>query len=362
MKRIYQILHVIDDEKFVPFCKETFTIENLNNHYCTSDNFEERLTKQLDLVVIHGLNISKAEVLLRLDNLPKVVWFMWGADAFCLGNFYNKFLLPRAKRLRVKLAFREKVSFGLKTIIKTIKPSLIDRENHYKKIINAFSKIDCIVPVVPGDYDLLKAAYNIEAPVWHLNYVNPLFDHEITYNSSQNNILIGNSASFTSNHLDVINTIGDLELGQRKVIIPLNYGNSSYGDYIEAYANYKLPGKVECLRDYLPFEEYQKKLSTCGIIIMNHLRQQAMGNIVQGLMNGSHIYLNPKSSAYQYLKGENFIVSDIGQLDHLRNLVGQEQDFNREKCLTVFGKEAQQKKIMKLVRNLEKRKIEPCLL
>lgn len=358
----FKLLHVIDDEKFIPFCKETFAIESFNNHYCSSENFEHMLTVKYDVVVIHGMNYTKAEVLLRLNNLPKIVWFMWGADAFCLGNFYNKFLLPSTKQLRIKLAFKEKISFGLKTVIKTIKPTLIDRKEYYKKIINAFSKIDLIVPVVPGDYELLIKAYPLKATMHHLNYINPLFKQKNSIPSKQNNILIGNSASFTSNHLDVIKKMGEIELGQRKVIIPLNYGNKDYGDHIAAYANKKIPDNVECLRDILPFEEYQKKISTCGIVIMNHLRQQAMGNIVQGLMNGSHIYLNSKSTAYQYLKKENFIVSDISEISNLRNLVDQEKDYNREKCLKVFGKEAQNKKVMKLIKNLEKKEITSCPL
>ena len=133
---------------------------------------------------------------------------MWGADAFCLGNFYNKFLSPSSKSLRVKLAFKEKISFGFKTLIKSIKPSLIDREKHYSTTIKAFSKIDVIVPVVPGDYDLLKAAYDIKVPVFHLNYVNPLFEQKIDIPSEQNNILLGNSASFTNNHLEILKENG----------------------------------------------------------------------------------------------------------------------------------------------------------
>lgn len=360
MKKEYLILHVIDDEKFVPYCRETFAVKGFNNNYCSSDAFHQSFSRQYHLIVIHGLNFKKAKVLLTLNDLPKVVWFMWGADAFCFGKFYNKFLLSGSKKLRIKLAFKENVNFGFKTLIKTLKPSLIDKEEHYSILIKALLKIDVIVPVVPGDYDLLRGSYNINATMCHLSYVNPIFKQEIKIPSEQNNILIGNSASLTSNHYEVIKKIGELDLGSRRVIIPLNYGNEAYGDYITAYAKKKL-SNVKCLRDFLPFEAYKKTLSTCGVVIMNHTRQQAVGNIVQALMHGSHLYLNEKSSVYQYLKNEKFIISDIKDLAKLRNLNEQEKKYNKEKCLVVFGKKAQHQKVIELVKGIDKNQVSTCL-
>lgn len=47
---------------------------------------------------------------------------------------------------------------------------------------------------------------------------------------------------------------------------------------------------------------------SCGNVIMNHVRQQAVGNIILMLYLGAKIYLRKENPIYSFLKENNFTV------------------------------------------------------
>lgn len=351
MSRTTNILHIIDDKKFIPYCQATFNLEELKNSYITSQelaNYRHNLTS-FDLVIIHYLEYQTSKFLNDSSLSIPVIWFCWGGDVFDLGIFFNRFVLNRTKALRVKLAFRSNFRLGLITLAKTLSPKIFNMNSASLEVIRAIDQIDVMVPVVPGDYWILKNTFDIKPALFHLNYVNPIFEQKNPTELTSNNILLGNSANFTSNHIEAINSLSKLDLGSRKVIIPLNYGDTFSKEYICDYANNVLPNHTQCITDFLSFEDYQKILASCSILVMNHMRQQAVGNLVQGIMNGANIYLNKTSTVYEFLKSERFIVSEMDDLGNLRGLNEEEKEFNRMRCIEVFGQEQQHQKVKELI-------------
>ena len=346
-----KILHIIDDEKFVPYCQATFNLKELKNSYITSKELADYHHNLIlfDLVIIHYLEYQTSKFLNDSSLSIPVIWFCWGGDVFDLGIFFNKFVLNRTKALRVKLAFRSNFRLGLITLAKTLSPKIFNMNSASLEIIQSIDQVDVVVPVVPGDYWILKNSFDIKPPLFHLNYVNPIFEQENYTELISNNILLGNSANFTSNHVEAINSLSKLHLGNRKVIIPLNYGDTFSKEYVFNYANKMLPNHTECITDFLPFEDYQQILASCSILVMNHLRQQAIGNLVQGIMNGANIYLNNTSTVYKFLKSKDLIVSEMDDLKNLRDLNEEEKEFNRMRCIEIFGQEQQHEKVKELI-------------
>ncbi|MEQ9583501.1 MAG: TDP-N-acetylfucosamine:lipid II N-acetylfucosaminyltransferase, partial [Arenibacter sp.] len=231
-------------------------------------------------------------------------------------------------------------------------PTLADKLQNNSEVICSLDKINIVVPVMPGDYHLMNQKYGLKAPMFHLNYVNPIFDEsQITLNIGDN-ILLGNSASYSNNHLESIDLLSEMDLGNRHVIIPLSYGDKKYGEYINSYAKKKLEDKVICLMEFVPLEDYFKLLESCPIVIMNHLRQQAVGNIVPMLAKGSHVYLQLKSSLYQFLKENGFVVSSIDEVKSIRELTNEEKIKNAKLCVTFFGKKTQHRKVETLLKTV----------
>jgi hypothetical protein len=150
-----------------------------------------------------------------------------------------------------------------------------------------------------------------------------------------NDILLGNSASYTNNHIEAIDILSKLNLGNRQVNIPLSYGNTSYANSIIQYAKNVLPNNNKPLTDFLHLQEYNVLLSNCGIVIMNHYRQQAVGNVLAALYLGAKVFLN-NTTFYQYLKRIGcviFLIDDYlinQQADALEILSDEEIEHNRK--------------------------------
>jgi dTDP-N-acetylfucosamine:lipid II N-acetylfucosaminyltransferase len=90
------------------------------------------------------------------------------------------------------------------------------------------------------------------------------------------------------------------------------------------------------LDTFLPLTEYNKIIRSCGIVIMNHHRQQAVGNILASILLGSKVYLSEKNTILQYLRGIGIFVFSIERdlkphfPEALNNLTEFEINHNRE--------------------------------
>ncbi|MFV1883436.1 MAG: TDP-N-acetylfucosamine:lipid II N-acetylfucosaminyltransferase [Balneola sp.] len=351
MKKI-RILHSFpsNNSVFKKYCELTFSAENLTNNYVDSLKNATNINTDFDIIIVHYL---RDEDVFFLNNesieIPKIL-FAWGADLFNLGKFYNKFLLNKTKKLRTKHDFNNSFYTIIKKISHTAFPSLLDLRKSTKARIKVLNEFDFIVPVMPGDFELLKKYYPTRAKLHHLNYVNPLIVKDVYEFTIGENILLGNSATYTNNHIEAIDLLGKIDLKDRQIIIPLSYGETDLADFVTKYSKAKLgEKKITILREFLPFEEYNKIMNSCGILIMNHLRQQAVGNIMQALLQGAHIYLNSESTVYDFLKDHNFNVSKLNDLKSLSTLTKEEIEHNRKLTKEVFGLKRQQNRIKLLL-------------
>jgi len=54
------------------------------------------------------------------------------------------------------------------------------------------------------------------------------------------------------------------------------------------------------LTNYLSLPEYNQTVSGCGNLVMNHIRQQAMGNISSALLRGGKVFLRLENPIYKH--------------------------------------------------------------
>jgi hypothetical protein len=134
------------------------------------------------------------------------------------------------------------------------------------------------------------------------------------------NVLIGNSASATNNHADVLRALAKLDLGHRKIICPLSYGDARYRDAVVRYGN-KLfgPHRFHALVDFVPLQDYNALVCSCGTAFMGHRRQQAVGNICTLLYAGAKVFLNENSTVYRFFKRNGAFVFGLRDLTRDRH-------------------------------------------
>ena len=85
---------------------------------------------------------------------------------------------------------------------------------------------------------------------------------------------------------------------------------------------------------------------------MNHLRQQAVGNIITMMWMGAKIFLHKQNPVYQFLIRNKFIMYELEQLnnEHLTTRLSNfDIEMNRKLLLTIWGEKVILEKTKKLI-------------
>lgn len=211
----------------------------------------------------------------------------------------------------------------------------------------AYQRAHTIHTHVQEDYrNIIERMYlgeRTKVPAWsHFSYYSTSdYAVELPVGTTKR-ILIGNSATATNNHLEVFQLLSQME-GDFEIICPLNYGDKQYADYISQRGKTYFGPRFIPLLDFLPLEEYNKLVSSCGIVIMNHYRQQGAGNIISSLLFGSKVFLSNRSPLYAHFKklgATVFAVEDQLDSNQLNSLLDDEvAKTNYEKVSSYYSKE-----------------------
>ena len=325
------ILHIVPDDKFVPFLQglfeealpgeslwrvltrqpapafavQTGSMEVINDDYYGSEKFKQDL-QAANCVIFHSLKLTdwqKWQVLSRIPAKMPVIWRGWGYD------YYG---ILQAKGLRLLLpetiSLIDKPGIFKRLFVKQLPKKLLTAA--YSKIAGVFianrliARFDYFSCCVPSDFDVLKRALpNFKAKFLPLNYYSAedvfLRGDGLT-DRTGGAILLGNSATPTSNHIEAMRTLKKLGMQDRKVVVPLNYGDMEYRKRIMQAGENLLGESFVPLTSYMPLPEYNRFVSGCGNLIMNHIRQQAMGNISSALLRGGKVFLRPENPIYMH--------------------------------------------------------------
>lgn len=158
-------------------------------------------------------------------------------------------------------------------------------------------------------------------------------------------ILLGNSGDPTNNHIDLLLRLRKASnLGQNKIIAPLSYGGKlTYRKAVIATGEALFGDRFVALTDFLPLEEYNEAVGQCHLVLMNHKRQQAAGNVIAALARGATVYMRSESSLSRGLKRQGFAIRDLEGFEKagcLRELEESYRRRNKELYEEDFGEES----------------------
>ena len=327
------ILHIAEDEKFIDVAYNMFEKASPNNNkfiiisklkknlyirtspvstISTFKLYSNKFLKSLkkyEFIVLHRLNPVKMLLVLRASPEIKFVWIGWGKDYY---NFIkNELFMEKTKALQQKINSKKQIS--IKNIL---------RKLYYRKINDVekvFNKIDYFAPVLEPEYNLLSIKFKTFHPsylAWNYGSLEDLLKGNRIPEINGHNILLGNSASFENNHLEMIDSLKQLDLNNRKIITPLSYGEMNYANAVIDYAQKKLGENFQPLLEFMPLDKYNKIISTCSIVIMNHLRQQGFGNIVTMMYLGAKVFLNKENPIYDFYKNKGAIIFTTDEINN----------------------------------------------
>lgn len=310
-------------------------------------------TREYDCVVMHGISSLNSTVYLSAKDKNKFIGILWGAELFN-EKFFPERSLKGELTASIKLPEPDNsIKDSLKKFIGkyiTLQPALpVDATRSAVKSLPYFGLFDeeILDPFKEGK--MISETYRtIPFMYYPLEFI--IKGNEDS-RASGNDILLGNSASFTNNHLEAFGILRHFDLSGRKIVVPLSYGLPAYADYIQAQGVEIFGNNFISLRKFMPLSEYNKIIKACGIVIMNHYRPQAVGNIVASLWMGSKVYLSDSNTFSNYLRKIGIIVYSIEKELNKENnqaltkLTEEEVEHNRSILKNTFNEEYVVKKL-----------------
>ncbi|WP_297337043.1 TDP-N-acetylfucosamine:lipid II N-acetylfucosaminyltransferase [Algoriphagus sp.] len=339
MRRTNQILHISRDNKFLDFAIHCFeqvcpgqndylilqneknpkpitqikhdAIHSISLSRAIKQCADKDFLSQYQAMIFHGLSPTELKVLHSVNGSIKVIWFGYGFDYYPLIDYYMQRYLGKKT---IKYWYNNKkglIKFGLK--VNEYLPILSFLKS--KSQIKNFERVDYFAPVLEKEYLEIKSRhpeFRAKYIDWNYELGNEIFKSIGSEYVTGTNFLVGNSASITNNHLDCFELLTPKRLKKNKVLVPLSYGFPvHFKEIIKEEGSRRFQSQFEPLEEFIPFEEYLRKLRTCGFGLFGSKRQQALGNIYMGLALGIKIYLHPKNPILEELKKKGFHLYDF---------------------------------------------------
>ena len=288
----------LDDHMFLIIGKKKkFPVEVLNSlNYVTYNSdrdfklyFALLRLKARDRLICHSLDfpffIIFCGIFRRITS--RIVWRIWGGDLY----FFK---------------FRSK----------TLKHCVLE---FFRKIV--IKRIPIIATPIRGDFDIAVNVYSSKAKYCFAIYpktnITEFSERQI---SNEIRILAGNSIDDTNNHLDILYVLEKFKEENLRIIMPLSYGSVTFGS-TDAYVDNVIRigkdifgSKFVPLLDYLNPSSYSKLLNGIDILILNHQRQQALGNIFPLLALKRKVYIRGDVSTYHYFNNLGVKVFDTNAI------------------------------------------------
>ena len=298
---------VISDSTNLKYIKETPVNIISKKKIFHRDFFKEM--KSYDAVILHKLDFIKIWILIFASRKVKFIWVGLGVD------YYSYVFGSKEKLFEPKTYALYKAEMDSKNPIRNFLKKLFYSSFLVKYAIN---KITYFAPVLNVEYDLVRAKNNWFRPKFvDFNYGSGDSDFEATakkHSTLGKNILIGNSATYENNHIDVFYQLKDFELSDRMIVCPLSYGKNNYRNEVIKEGKQIFKNSFEPIIDFVSYQEYVEMLSTCSIVVMNHKRQQAMGNIMIMIGLGAKVYIRKSNPVYAFLQELGVTVFEIEEI------------------------------------------------
>lgn len=264
----------------------------------TEEDFQKLLCsmKVAKKIILHGLWNDSINKLLT-DNpelLAKSFWIIWG------GDLYDKYWL------RDEWPIQEEIR---RLLIRDIGFIVTNSNNDFNNVCKWYE----------------TKAKHIKCFCYTSNIVYPP-KKEFW---SDNQILIGNSATYTNNHLEIFNKLLFYPPPSNfKLITPLSYGDKNYAQTIQSIGTFLFQNRFAPLTEFMTPRKYQELLYSISTAVMAHDRQQAFGNIINLLGSGARVYLKKSNPLWLDLTDDGFELHDLDSFDKSAYLSHQRNQHN----------------------------------
>jgi hypothetical protein len=333
-----KILHCVKDEKFIDSAITCFDeISDIENDFVmvtrkgtdrpfrfiknrgrvkiiSEYDFERMCIDNVkyDVVILHSLKVINCSLTYRIHPNIKVVWFAWGFDIYNLSWPYRSLVKLRNTYRNDYIEYMRQY-FSLMRYVYIGYELLRTKFQVSRNFNRTISRIDFFSGVLPCEYDLVKNDKYFRAEeVW---FTYPDSNRESIYNIKYNKdidyIQIGHSGYSLLNHKHVFKLLIQRGITNKKIILPLSYGDKSYINRTIKCAVKLFGDNAIAQTEFVPLSQYYRNIGKVNAAIFDIDRQCAIGNINIALRCGTKVFLPKASVTYNYLKSCDVAVFNI---------------------------------------------------
>lgn len=293
-------------------------VHSVKKHWFS--HIASRLKKE-DKVFIHWLDRRLYDIILSLPKEIEVGIFSWMGDVIATPSylFEKDILKPRSYtffKKHKKHAFEKDTHHGFVYNLLLYGRHLYRRLNassEWTKKKKVVARITYFFHWNPFDYQWIKEHYpNFSAQPVYFFYDVGIDEnrHEPQNNPNKYKLTfwLGNSATISNNHFEAFDDLAHLKDDAIEIICPLSYGerhDSLYTRSVVEEGTRRFGDKFTPLLTYLERDAYYELFNRVDVVVMNHIRSQAAGNVFAFLERGKTLFMNEESTLYQLLASEN---------------------------------------------------------
>jgi hypothetical protein len=270
----------------------------------------EQKASQNDVLLVHYLIPGSTPFLSAMSQQIPIVIQFWGGDYVSQLMPLSKTLLPLTQSLVYDPPSKPSwlKSLGRKALEK------FRQMKNRKNVLDALEIASGFLTILPEEKSIFPKKYHSKHLSARVIYGNFASVPTQTGDSKTGlSIILGNSATPSNNHLDFLKLLSTCPSPIDHLILPLSYGDSSYGKVISARFEESSLNTI-VLKNLMPLHEYEALMNQVDVLIMGHLRQQGLGNILKALQQGKTVYLHPEGVNYRYFKTRGFAFGNTQKL------------------------------------------------
>lgn len=301
-------------------------------------HFEQKAS-QNDVLLVHFLIPGSLPFLRELRKQIPIVIQFWGGDYVSRYVQPTEIYLPRTHS---HLYASPNKTSRLRRLLRCLRGRVVKKVayDHVGEALNLASGFMTILPEELEFFPNEWLSKHLYARVIYGNFEDSPVQVPESELDQTLTVMLGNSANPSNNQVDYLDILSKCPTKIDNLILPLSYGNESYGDWVEhkfQASNFH----TTILRTLLPLEDYLRITDDVDVFVMGQLRQQGLGNILDALLKGKTVYLNPQGVNFQHLQTRGFHVRETDDLHKGIQLISMEEQFHNAQLVNKFWNKKQ---------------------
>jgi len=282
----------------------------------------------IDRIVCHGITGFYLEILRLLfeEKKYKVYWLFWGFEMYRALGFSGKMrLIDNASPFN-----------PMSYIVPTkwacyLWKNILGHKGYEKSLMDFLEYADYFCFWLYEDFLLLQKHYPNHLEFRHFQYGARWKDTgadasmpERYFEKKPRTIIVNHQASTTGNHVTVLKKLKSFKgIKDYQITAPLSYGSRMVRRTVSCWGKWYFRDKFHALVDYVPRDEYFNIVGSVEVAIFGQIRQEAAGNLVFYLANGTKVFMREESTLFQNYKKQGFIIFSFEHdLNSVEDLVG----------------------------------------